>query len=302
MDNELTLFDRINIIKDANKKYDLEHNAYISFSGGKDSVVLHHLIDMALPNNKIPRVFSNTGIEYNAIVSFVKREREKDDRIIVIHPAKNIRKMLEEVGYPFKSKDHSNKVHLWQIGSRKEYLMQYINGYDKPSRFSCPAILKYQFSDDFNIKISDKCCNELKKKPFKKWAEENHKSITITGMQRSEGGQRVKLNCIVTRRGKVNKFHPLAPVTDEWEKWFIDKYNIELCELYYPPYNFTRTGCKGCPYSLTLQKDMETMKALGMNGELKQMNIIWQKPYDEMKRIGYRLKKDDGQMTIDDFL
>lgn len=40
-----------------------EENFYISFSGGKDSTVLHHLIDEAIPGNKIPRVFINTGIE-----------------------------------------------------------------------------------------------------------------------------------------------------------------------------------------------------------------------------------------------
>ena len=36
MDYELTLFDRIEIIKTANQKYNLENNAYLSFSGGKD--------------------------------------------------------------------------------------------------------------------------------------------------------------------------------------------------------------------------------------------------------------------------
>lgn len=64
MDNELLLFDRIETIKNTNIKYDLENNAYLSFSGGKDSTVLHYLLDLALPNNKIPRVFINTGIEY----------------------------------------------------------------------------------------------------------------------------------------------------------------------------------------------------------------------------------------------
>ena len=32
MDNELILFDRIEVIKSTNQKYDLENNAYISFS------------------------------------------------------------------------------------------------------------------------------------------------------------------------------------------------------------------------------------------------------------------------------
>lgn len=61
-----------------NELYDLENNAYISFSGGKDSTVLHYLIDEALPNNKIPRVYLNTGIEYKSIFAFVERERERE--------------------------------------------------------------------------------------------------------------------------------------------------------------------------------------------------------------------------------
>ena len=52
------------------KKYG-EENFAISFSGGKDSTVLHYLVDMAIPGNKIPRVFINTGIEYSHIVNFV---------------------------------------------------------------------------------------------------------------------------------------------------------------------------------------------------------------------------------------
>ena len=40
MDYELTLFDRVEVIKATNKKYDLENNAYLSFSGGKDSTAL----------------------------------------------------------------------------------------------------------------------------------------------------------------------------------------------------------------------------------------------------------------------
>lgn len=36
MDNELILYDRLEVIKTTNKKYDLLNNSYISFSGGKD--------------------------------------------------------------------------------------------------------------------------------------------------------------------------------------------------------------------------------------------------------------------------
>lgn len=70
--NDLVLFDRLEVIRNTINKYG-EENFYISFSGGKDSTVLHYIIDEALPNNKIPRVYINTGIEYNDILKFVKQ-------------------------------------------------------------------------------------------------------------------------------------------------------------------------------------------------------------------------------------
>ena len=113
MDYELTLFDRTNIIKDTINKYG-EDNFYLSFSGGKDSTILHHLLDMALPNNKIPRVYFDTGIEYMMIRQFVLDLAKNDPRFVIIKPSKPIKQMLEEVGYPFKSKQHSKLVELYK--------------------------------------------------------------------------------------------------------------------------------------------------------------------------------------------
>lgn len=76
MDNEFLLMDRLQKIKQIINQYGQE-NFYISFSGGKDSTVLSALVDMAIPENTIPRVYANTGIEYRLIVDFVERERER---------------------------------------------------------------------------------------------------------------------------------------------------------------------------------------------------------------------------------
>ena len=110
-ENEFFLQDRLGVIRDTINKYG-EGNFYLSFSGGKDSTVVHHLLDMALPQNRIPRVFSNTGIEFKAIVEFV--ESLNDDRIVIIKPSKNVPKTLERVGYPFKSKEYSNWLKVYQ--------------------------------------------------------------------------------------------------------------------------------------------------------------------------------------------
>lgn len=286
--NEFILEDRLNVIRDTISKYG-EENFYLSFSGGKDSTVVHHLLDMALPN-KIPRVFSNTGIEYNSVVKFVNEI--KDDRFEIIYPKKNIKKMLDEVGYPFKSKEHSCKLGLWQRGSRSKSVLKYKNGDNISTQYACPKQLLYQFEEGLDFKVSEFCCKELKKKPFKRYQKESGRNIVMTGMMAEEGGERGNLNCIVTREGKIAKFHPLAKVTHDWEDWFIKEHNIRLCELYYEPYNFKRTGCKGCPFSLYLSQQLEIMELYFPN-ERKQCEYIWKPVYDEYRRIGFRLGNEE---------
>ena len=119
-ENEFLLEDRLGVIRDAITKYG-EENFYLSFSGGKDSTVVHHLLDMALPNNKIPRVFSNTGIEFKAISEFV--QSLNDERIVIISPTKNIRETLQKVGYPFKSKLYSQ--HFATFMKNKDEVQKY---------------------------------------------------------------------------------------------------------------------------------------------------------------------------------
>ena len=306
MDNELLLQDRIAKIQAINEQYDLLNNAYISYSGGKDSTVLHHLIDLALPNNKIPRLYANTGIEYNMMVKYVKRERERDERIEIINQTHNIKQTLQEYGYPFKSKEHSLRVDQFNKGKNSNYIQKYITGYThdgKLSSFRCPNVLLYQFEERGKYNYSNQCCYKLKKNLLHSKQKEINRNIVITGMRAEEGGNRKRLGCTIFQSDKLKKFHPLIVVSEEWEDWFIKKYNIELCELYYPPFNFKRTGCKGCPFALTLQEQLDTMQILLPN-EYKQCEILWKPVYDEYRRIGYRLRKkgQPRQLNLFDFM
>lgn len=286
--NEITEYDRIEVIKTTNTKYNLLDNSYISFSGGKDSTILHYLIDLALPKNNIPRVFIDTGIEYNYIREFVLEMAKNDKRFIILKPTQAIKPMLEKYGYPFKSKEHSKFISVYQNSGMTKSVKWYLS--DK-KMISCPSNLQYQFTKNFKIKCSDKCCFKLKKEPIGKWQKEHNKAICITGMRHDEGGLRASIKgCVITdKQGNIKKFHPLLVVNEEWEEWFIQKYNIKLCKLYYDPFNFKRTGCKGCPFSLDLQEQLDIMEQY-LPSEKKQCDIIWKPVYDEYKRIGYRLK------------
>lgn len=292
-ENEFMLQDRISKIKSINELHDLEKNAYVSFSGGKDSTLLHYLIDEALPGNRIPRVFINTGIEYKAILKFVRLMAETDNRFEILTVGKNITETLKNVGYPFKSKEHSHYLMIFQNSGLNGKTVKNYLGLGKKTQFLCPKILKYQFLENFNIKVSDKCCFEFKKKPIADYEIKSGRFITLTGMMKSEGGLRRNITCIVTKDdGTLKKFHPLAVVSPEFEKWYIESRKIKLCDLYYEPFNFQRTGCKGSPYSMDLQKQLDVMEVL-LPAEKKQCEMIWKPIYEEYRRIGYRLRSED---------
>ena len=309
-ENEFLLEDRLQKIKSTIEKYG-EDNFYLSFSGGKDSTVLSALLDMACLGNKIPRVYADTGIELNLIKDFVYKLAGNDERINIIKPTTPIKQMLQNDGYPFKSKSHSNYVKKYQ---KKGFEYKSVRAYTRqentlkgtPLFHPCPLKLLYQFSDENKLKISDMCCFRLKEEPLDNWKKENNKMYGIVGIMRAEGGRRSGSQCLSFSGKKLKNFQPLVLITKEWEEWFINKYNVEICEIYKPPYNFERTGCKGCPFALDLQHELDVLEKF-FPEERKQCELIWAPVYAEYRRLGYRLKQDERQkknhqITIEEFL
>lgn len=275
---------------------------YISFSGGKDSTVLHYLIDEAIPRNEYARVYCDTGIEYFAIQDFVNDLKAKDDRFEIIRPEKNIKQVLETEGYPFKSKFHSEVVHSYQMNISKgkeppHYVKEYISRTSTHRDRVCPKKLLYQFRPDFELKIHKICCTRLKKQPFRKYEKKTGRGLRILGLRNSEGGVRSfhfsgGSGCVFRdKNGEIYNFAPLAPVSDAFIDWYIEKRNIKLAELYYPPYNFERTGCKFCPYSRYVGQELLIAKDL-LPSEYKQAWHIWRPVFEEYKRLNYRHLQD----------
>lgn len=81
-----------------------EDGVYVSFSGGKDSTVLLHIVRELYPS--IEGVYVDTGLEYPEIKKFIKGF----DNITILRPEKTFKQVIEEVGYPFFSKEVSNNI------------------------------------------------------------------------------------------------------------------------------------------------------------------------------------------------
>lgn len=99
---------------------------YVSFSGGKDSTVLLDIVRKHYPG--VLAVFVDTGLEYPEIRDFVKTF----DNVEWLKPKKTFRQVIEEYGYPFISKEVSDKVY----GARK-----YLNTLTMREQFNSSTLL-----------------------------------------------------------------------------------------------------------------------------------------------------------------
>lgn len=334
--------------------HETDGKCYVSFSGGKDSTVLLALIKLCeevytIPENGIPAVFSNTGIELGVTVDFVNWVKENYyPNVVVIRPEASFDWVLKNKGKPLKSKLKSQYIGMWQRGSRTRTVYQNVI-YGKTNSGGDAWKLKmsdkdmHMLHDDFPIKASDKCCFYLKKKPFMEYAKRENMGGQMTGMRIGEGGARdmnaharmnvgvQKICTTIDKNGFVKKSPIIDWSNDDIEE-FIVAHKVPLSEAY-TKYNFERTGCMACPYSMQVNKELEYLffnepnryKAamhwlkdvyIAQNVTLpfdteyeSEREKMWHEKYEPMRqemlrkyRPNSRLIKDDEQMTIFDYL
>ena len=100
--------------------------------------------------------------------------------------------------------------------------------------------------------------NETSEEAAKRVLEKETGLKAILGVRGSEGAMRKSQykSCFT----KDMKFTPLWDLTDELEEKIIEKYNIEVPEVYK---YIKRTGCMGCPYGSykgDTQKELDLLK------------------------------------------
>ena len=79
-------------------------DVYVSFSGGKDSTVLAHLVHDLYP--EVPLVFANTGLEYPEIQAFARRMGAE-----FVRPKMQFSEVISKYGYPIISKENSEAIY-----------------------------------------------------------------------------------------------------------------------------------------------------------------------------------------------
>lgn len=257
--------------------YETGGKCYVSFSGGKDSTVILALIKLCeevltIPVGGIPAVYCNTGIELGVTTEFVRWVKNSGwySNVEIIRPEKSFHYVLTEYGKPAKSKLKSELLERWQKGGRTQYVyMSLVQGLTpKGKRMEKSRLADkdaHMLSDDFAVRVSNKCCKKLKKEPFAKFNKETGVKGQLIGLRVAEEGVR-KLNiehrvqqggklCTYTKQGVIYKA-PIVDWTNEEMEAFIKEYNVPLSDAY-TKYGFHRTGCMLCPYSQNIAKDLQ---------------------------------------------
>lgn len=178
--------------------HDTGGKCYVSFSGGKDSTVILALIKMCeqiytLPPDAIPAVFCNTGIELGATVDFVRWVKDNyysNVQIIRPDPKKSFDWITKTYGKPIKSKLKSENLGKMQRNDNPFYLKQLLG--DDTGKYKSTMIANkdlHLLHPDFDIHVTNRCCDILKKQPFKKYDKSNGILGKLLGERSAEGGR-----------------------------------------------------------------------------------------------------------------
>lgn len=234
----------------------LDGKVYVSFSGGKDSTVLYWLARKIYPD--IKAVFCNTGNEYPDIVKFVNQMKGDGCNIEIIHPKLKPQEVMEQKGFPLVGKQQSRFIYQAR-NTKSEFLRNIrLNGVKGKTYNTTFGKIsdKWQYLVYEPYETSERCCDELKKKPFNEYRRKN-KVFPIFGTMAEESQIRKRS---FIHRGSCNIFDGKDSSSMPMGIWLeqdvldcIEKYNIPISDIYRK--GAKRTGCMFCGYGCQFKDD-----------------------------------------------
>ena len=257
---------------------------YVSFSGGKDSTVLLHIVREMYPD--IEAVFVNTGLEYPEIQKFVKTF----DNVTILRPKMRFDEVIKNYGYPIISKEVSKRVSEYRNALKKGTLdscMAYLefnglrNKRDGGSFFNKE---KWKPLTETDFLCSHKCCDVMKKHPLASFEKEHNKHPMIAtlaeeSLTREAVWIKHGCNSYDSRRAVST---PMSFWTEQDVLWYIKQNRIPIASVYgdivYAENNeqirmfgcgerlklngCDRTGCIFCAFGCHLDREMPRFQRL----------------------------------------
>ena len=240
-----------------------EGQVCVSFSGGKDSTVLKHLVETTSGVDDVPSVFVNTGLEFPEIQKFAMSQ----PNVITVRPEMRFDKVIETYGYPVASKNISDMIDAYQRGA--QWVIPYVKGMaidrnGSPSRYNLAK--RWQCLLDAPFRVSNECCAIMKKKPLKQFQKETgRKPFVGTLVEESQ----LRMNAYLNQGcnaydAKDPKSQPMSFWTEQDVLEYILKYNLDYATIYgeikrdetgklYTT-GRDRTGCMFCMFGCHLEK------------------------------------------------
>ena len=234
-----TVIDKVQIAINRYKAFEPPEGYFLAFSGGKDSVCVKALADMA-------------GVKYDA-----------HSNVTSVDPPELVRFIKEK--YPDVSRDiphdtDEKPITMWNFIPKKKM---------PPTRLAryCCSVLKESAGIGRITVTGVRWAESLRRKENQgvvlfQGGDEKDYDDNVNAIKSPKGGvilnddndenRRTVEHCYRTRKTLLN---PIVDWTDEdvWE--FIKTYNIPYCELYDKGYK--RLGCIGCPMNTNSAAELE---------------------------------------------
>lgn len=218
--------DKIEVAISRLQMFEPPEGYFLAFSGGKDSVVIKALADMA--GVRYDAHYTITSVDPPELVKFIKKAHHD---VVMDYP-----------------RDKDGKViTMWNLIPKKQMPPTRI------ARYCCEAIKETGGKGRFVV-------------TGVRWAESARRKNTRSGIELNfsktgyepkdpDNPENAKMARFCPTKGK----HIINPIID-WENsdvWeFIEKFKIPYCELYDKGY--TRLGCIGCPMNNKAERELNT--------------------------------------------
>ena len=219
-------------------------------------------------------------------------------------------KVLEKYGYPIVSKEVSECIDqarkYLKDNKHYKYRMDKLNG--EKSSHNCP---QWKFLLDAPFKISNKCCNVMKKKPAHDYHKKTGKVPFIATMaeeSRLREQHYLQSGCNGFKN-KIPTSTPIAFLTEQDILEYIDTYKIPIASVYgdviktdkYHTTGCQRTGCMFCGFGCHLEKYPNRFQRLAETHPKQYdyiINTLGMGKVLDFINVEYKPKVNKGQLRL----